>query len=192
MSADEKAYLLYLLLLLLFIGSGYLATRGERLSTTLRNALLWVIIFGGVVALYGLSDRLQQQLLPGRALSTGEAYEVVRARDGSFHLVLEVNGVPVSFLVDTGASQIVLSRDDARRIGLDPDRLAYTGRAETANGTVATAPVVLESVRLGDHVWHDVRASVNAGEMPHSLLGMSFLNRLGEVTLRGDRLILRP
>jgi aspartyl protease family protein len=72
------------------------------------------------------------------------------------------------------------------------DSLAFLGRASTANGTVKTATTVLDEVVLGDRVDHDVRASVNGGEMFGSLLGMSYLNQFSEISIRGDRLILKP
>ena len=101
-----------------------------------------------------------------------------------------INNVPVDFLVDTGASQVVLTIDDAARVGLDPDSLAYIGTAFTANGEVATAPVRLDRVELGDMVDTRVRASVNSGQMESSLLGMSYLSRFESIEIRRDVLIL--
>ena len=96
------------------------------------------------------------------------------------HYVVEamVNGTPVDFLVDTGASHVVLAPADAARLGFRPAQLRFTGRAETANGTVGLAPVTLRELRIGQLSRHGVAAVVNEAPMGISLLGMSFLDGL--------------
>jgi aspartyl protease family protein len=147
MSGDEKAYLFYLLILLFFIGAGFLFGNREKLSTTLMQASIWVLIFVGVVIGYGFKDTLQQQFAPSRAVQNADGFEIIRGNDQHFHLTLEINGQNIRFVVDTGASDIVLTQEDAKRVGIDVDGLAYLGRASTANGTVATASTVFKSVQ---------------------------------------------
>ena len=96
----------------------------------------------------------------------------------------------MDFLVDTGASQVVLNQEDAARIGLNPDTLNYSGIAQTANGEVATAPVRLDRVELGEIKDIRVIASVNSGQMESSLLGMSYLSRFKSIEIHRDILIL--
>ena len=105
-------------------------------------------------------------------------------------MVLQVNGTPVQFVVDTGATDIVLSQKDAERVGIETDSLPYLGTANTANGRVQTARVRLEEVALGDIRDTNVAAVVNGGEMQGSLLGMAYLNRFAEVTFGGGKMIL--
>jgi aspartyl protease family protein len=93
-------------------------------------------------------------------------------------------------VVDTGATDIVLTKEDAARAGLDPDSLRYLGRAGTANGEVRTAYVRLNDVRLGDITDRDVAAVVNGGQMDQSLLGMGYLQRWGRIEIAGGELIL--
>ena len=103
-----------------------------------------------VVIAYGFRDVLREELLPAEMVQVApDAIELRRGRDGHFHAELEVNGKPVRFMVDTGASDIVLSRRDAERVGLDPGALTFPGRAMTANGAVGTAAVRLGVVKLG-------------------------------------------
>jgi aspartyl protease family protein len=102
-----------------------------------------------------------------------------------------VNGTEIEFLVDTGASDIVLSRLDAARIGFDLDRLAFLGSARTANGVVPIAYGRLKTIRLGNHLDQAVSVSINGGEMDKSLLGMSYLGRFGRIEMTQDQLILR-
>lgn len=191
MSGDERAYFFYLLILLLFIGGGFLFGYRQKLSTTLQQAAIWVLIFMGVVIAYGFSDTLKRQVMPSRATQSADGYEVQRARDGHFYLTLQVNGKNIPFVVDTGATSIVLSQGDAEKVGIDLAALTYLGRAKTANGVVKTASTILDRIALGDTVDYDVRASVNGGEMDGSLLGLAYLNRFSEISMRGDRLILR-
>ncbi|MEM7439172.1 MAG: TIGR02281 family clan AA aspartic protease [Pseudomonadota bacterium] len=192
MSGSEISFGWTVLAILLFVGLAVVYGASGRISENLRNAAIWILIFVGVLLAYGARDTITQQLVPSRALETGEGYEVVRAPDGHFYLTLQINGVPVDFVVDTGATQIVLTKADARKVGLDPDTLNYVGFANTANGQVRTAQVVLNLVTLGDLQTSRVRASVNDGEMFESLLGMTYLSQFSEITIKRDRLLLVP
>ena len=115
---------------------------------------------------------------------------VPRARDGHYYLTLTINDTPVTFLVDTGASEMVLNARDARRVGIDPQDLAYLDRATTANGEVQTARVKLDSVVLGPIHDQDVTAWVNKGALEQSLLGMGYLQRYSGFEIRNNELIL--
>jgi aspartyl protease family protein len=110
---------------------------------------------------------------------------------GHFLIEARVNGVPVDFLVDTGASDIVLTLADAERLGLQPETLRFTQRFATANGEVRGAPVVLREIRIGQFSLFDMPASVNEAPLRVSLLGMSFLERLHGYGVEDGRLILR-
>ncbi len=125
---------------------------------------------------YGLWNDLQNDVQQ-KALIEGDRIEVPRAPDGHFYLSLDIAGVEVPFMIDTGASNIVLSAADARDIGIDPGSLAYVGEARTANGVVSTARVKLPSVALGPWRDQDVAAYVTSGDMDGSLLGMDYLGR---------------
>ena len=96
----------------------------------------------------------------------------------------------VDFVVDTGATDIVLTRADAARVGIDPATLRYDGRASTANGIVRSARVRLDSFRLGGVLDRDVTAVVNEGEMETSLLGMRYLQRFERLEIADNRLVL--
>ena len=102
----------------------------------------------------------------------------------TYHLTLVINGVPVHTIVDTGASDLVLTRTDAERVGLLLNELIFAGRANTANGRVETAHVKLDKVSLGPIEDRLVPALVNGGEMNRSLLGMSYLSRFASGDFR--------
>ena len=100
-----------------------------------------------------------------------------------------VNGSPITFLVDTGASDIVLTLADARRLGFIPGNLDFSEQYQTANGEVRGAPVRLRELRIGQYSLYDLEASVNEGPMTVSLLGMSFLEQLRGYQVEDGRLI---
>jgi aspartyl protease family protein len=191
MDALDTGHLVYLAILGIAVVGWFIAENRASLGQTVRTALAWAFIFLGVVAGYGLWGDIRDDVAPRQTVFTEDArVEVPRAFDGHYYLTLEVNGTPVDFVVDTGATDMVLSREDAARIGLAPDDLAYTGVASTANGEVRTARVRLEEVSLGGITDRNVSASVNAGEMSGSLLGMSYLHRFERIEIANGRLIL--
>lgn len=124
--------------------------------------------------------------------SAGDLEQIIEAGPhGHFLVEAVVNGVPVDFMVDTGASHVVLSLEDARRLGFTPDHLRFTQKFQSANGTVRAAPVELRELRIGQLRLFDLDASVNGGPLPISLLGMSFLQRLSSYEVARGRLVLR-
>jgi aspartyl protease family protein len=101
------------------------------------------------------------------------------------HVVLtaSVNGAPVRFLVDTGASAVALSPADARAAGIDPNALVFDKTTTTANGVARVAPVMLREVRIEQLSVENVPAVVDAN-LSGSLLGMSFLSLLKSFEMR--------
>jgi aspartyl protease family protein len=190
---DDTANLLYLILLFLFVaGSYFLVSRG-RIGQILTQAAIWALIFLGTIAAYGLWPDIRAALIPTQAAVVtpeGKAVTVPRAINGHYYLELRVNGTPVVFTVDTGATDLVLSHDDARRAGIDPDDLAYLGSADTANGMVRTARVTLDEVALEGIVDRGVRAVVTDGQLDGSLLGMSYLHLFSRLEIADGELIL--
>lgn len=112
-------------------------------------------------------------------------------RRGHFVFTGKVDGRPVTFMADTGASIVALTYEDARRAGLSPSSLDFNARVSTANGIARVAPVTLSRVRVGSITLRDVRAAVaEKGALEVNLLGMSFLGRLDSFNLSGGELVL--
>lgn len=190
MSPDDKAYAFYLILFLVFIGGSYAFSQRDRMGKAMREGLIWVLIFGGIIIGFGFKDTLISQLFPSSPITDGDSITLRKSNNGHFHALVEVNGQPIDFIVDTGASSLVLSQKDAASVGIDVESLAFTGRAYTANGVTGTASVRLEEVKMGPFRDRNVRASVNEGALFGSLLGMDYLSRFGQITINGDRLTL--
>jgi aspartyl protease family protein len=112
---------------------------------------------------------------------------------GHFSATPAINGTRLSMMVDTGASVVVLSEEDATLAGIRPRPAEFTAMMSTANGMTLGAPVLLREVRLDDIVVRDVRAVVlQRGKLSGSLLGMTFLSRLSGFEISKDRLLLKP
>ncbi len=135
------------------------------------------------------SDPLGQQA--ARPDATGDELIVRAGRNGQFMVDAIVDGVEIRFLVDTGASSVVLTAEDAERLGYRLDGLEYSERYQTANGEIRGAPVILPELRIGDLEIEDVRSSVIRAPLSTSLLGMTFLSRLESFEVRAEGLILR-
>jgi aspartyl protease family protein len=193
-----------LAILAALVGSLVVLLRHERLGSTLRSILAWVAIGLALVAGYSFKDELEPlwqrvagNLVPAQPVSLGPGVTALRAaNDGHFHTLAEVTvgGNPaqrVQFMIDTGASDVALSRADARRLGIDLERLSFDVPYSTANGTSFGARVRLDRVRIGEVVVENVAGSVVSGELDRSLLGMSFLRRLSGFEFRGNDLVLR-
>lgn len=114
--------------------------------------------------------------------------ELRRGPDGHFYAEAQVNGTTIRFLIDTGASVVVLTRRDAQRAGiqLPSERATAMG----AGGPIEVIPVTLDRVAVGGIEARGVRAAI-ADETPVSLLGQSYLQRVGSVEIRGDTMVLR-
>lgn len=191
MSGDDIGTLVYLGLLgavLVF----WLVLQGRNsMNKMLQQMAVWVLIFLGVIAAVGLWGDIRQTVASQQTVMASEGrIALPRAQDGHYYVTLEVNGQPIRFMVDTGASGTVLTRADAEKAGLSEDDFAYYSEAMTANGRVRTAPVTLERVSLGPFTDEDVSAYVNEGEMAQSLLGMSYLQRYDRLEIAGGELVL--
>lgn len=143
-----------------------------------------LLSLGNDVAVVEVEGRRQSLLLGATpvnlsgAPSAGAGTRIVLSAGSGGHFTSagSINGRPVLFMVDTGASLVALSQSEADRIGLDY-RKSPRGLVQTANGTVAVHSVRLSNLRLGDVQVYDVAAVVMPAQMPTVLLGNSFLNR---------------
>lgn len=197
-SGGDWGWLAFRILLLVGILSSVMA-RGLPGGQTARYGLAWLAIM--VVLFVGYSfredaafviGRVTSEIAPGFVSSAKPGELVVsRSGDGAFYVMGQVNGVPVRFLIDTGASTVVLSPADAERVGVDLASLNFVGEFETANGIGRGAPFTADSLRVGAIERTQFRMAVNRAPMSSSLLGMRFFEHLQSVELRGSKLYLR-
>jgi aspartyl protease family protein len=198
LSTDDFGSLAYKLAILVFLGAAVLTMFRERFTQAVTAALLWVVV--GLVLVIGYSyrfelsnvaDRVMAELIPGHVISHGRTVEVARTNAGDFDISARINGVRVPMVLDTGASSVVLTQQDAKAAGLPLEVLNYTVSIDTANGRTRAAQVTLDRLAVGGLEERSVEALiVQPGQLRTSLLGMSFLNRLQGWQVSGDRLIM--
>ncbi len=191
MSEHQIGNQFYLILLGAAVTLWFFAQNRNSLGRTMQHAMVWALLFLGVIAAVGLWGDIRRTVLPQQTVLADQGrIELPRAPDGHYYVTADINGHPTRFVVDTGASEIVLSAEDAAAAGIAGDDLIFSGRAYSANGPVATAPVTLDSVAIGAIEDRNVRAWVNEGEMNISLLGMSYLQRYDKIEITDGALVL--
>ncbi len=168
-----------------------------------RQYLKYAAIWTGIIAVLALGyayraelaqvpRKLQLAFNVGTPVTIGERTLVVpQGEDGSYVVDALMNGKRVRFVVDTGATETVLSPADARRLGIPVDTLTYGYESETANGKGYSAAYDATSLAVGTIRLDGFRMMVNKAPMSGSLLGMSFLQRLDAFEFRDRQLILK-
>ncbi len=194
---DRFASLVAMVALLILLGG---AAFSGRLREDMRNILIWLVFAGVLVAGYAYRDvllpvasRVTGELVPAQPMVTQDGIALRRDASGHFRARARVNGEGLDMLIDTGASRVSLSFDDARAVGIDIDTLDFVAPVSTANGEVFMAATRLRLVEIGPIAVNDVRAFVAPrGALSTSVIGESFLSRLPGYTVRGDTLTLNP
>lgn len=184
---------------LALLSAGVIVGRRFTARAALRNVGIWVAVAAVLMLGYTYRDsledagsRLRAELVPGYAISTApHTLTLTASDDGGFHIMGTVNGAPVDFLVDTGASDIVLSPADAARAGIPIAGLDYARRYETAHGEGRGATITVPTLTVGPLHFTNVEVSVDQSAMTSSLLGMAFLRRLDSFAVERHRLVLR-
>ena len=187
----------------MLIGSAVFG-RGTGIYETLKQLGIWVLIIlmlmAGYVFRFDLQDiasRFSGGIIPGSPISTSDqngrnTVTLIRSDNGHFEAAAGVNGQTIRFLVDTGATAIVLSARDAQAAGIDPNQLNFSIRTQTANGTGRAARATIDAFYLGGIERRNMSVLVaEPGRLGQSLLGQQFLESLHSYEKRGDRLTLR-
>jgi aspartyl protease family protein len=201
---DDTLRFVYLAALLVLLVGSVGIGRGRR-AGQLRHLGIWLLIVGALIAVYTYREPVLElarpvlaELTPSRAVTIegpdGEqSLAIRRSNDGHFHLDATVNGTPVRFLIDTGASTTVLSAADAKRVGIDPKTLSFDRPVQTANGTAFYASAWLHTLVIGPYRLASVPVGIMPeGAMDMSLLGMNTINRFSSWGVQGDKMVLTP
>jgi len=159
----------------LLIGGGYAAKYVDRIAAAPPHA--------------AVASAATQS--PREPVSSGRSLTVEASRGGHFAVQSRVNGVFTDFMVDTGASVVVLRETDAANAGMHPTPADYTAVVSTANGKVKAAPVKVDRIEGGGISVYDVQAMVLPDDiLGNNLLGMAFLSRLKRYEVAGGRLVM--
>jgi aspartyl protease family protein len=137
-------------------------------------------------------DAVQRQAAEAPAGSAFDRTVTIQAAEnGHFYTTATVNGRDVDIVVDTGATAVALTYEDAEKIGLSIKDSDFTQVSQTANGQSRVAPVTIDEIRIGDISVKNVECLVTEpGVLFQSLLGMTFLRQLSRMDIRGRELVL--
>jgi aspartyl protease family protein len=199
LSQQQAGEALVMVLVLIIVAGGAFARR-RRASELLVGLLLWIGVFGIVLAGYAyradimsVATRVYGELAPGRPVVDQRTGAVTfrRGLSGHFEVDAKINGAAIPLIFDTGASAMVLTSSDARRAGIDPVGLRFDTAVSTANGMGKAAMVTLDTINVGGIVRHKIRAYITeGGALDTSLLGMTFLETLSRYVVTPDSLEL--
>ena len=200
-SSGDDVYLevVQLVGILALVSSGLVYVQRIKFGEVIRNISIWTGLVSILLLGYTYRTELSHvvylvggELIPGQAIVSGTSELMITASDDNhFYVNGKANGKRVRFLIDTGASEIVLSPRAAERIGVDLETLRFTQQYQTANGIGFGANHWLESFSIGSFKFSETKVSINQSAMSQSLLGMSFLKMLKSFEFRGDKLYLR-
>lgn len=195
---EQQTGALLPLVILLIVFAGGAFVRRRKVGELFGNLIIWIGIFAVAMTGYayrddlsGVASRVFGELMPGAAVVDAESGTVTfrRGRGGHFQIEATINGARIPLIFDTGASAVVLTADDARAAGIDPETLVYDVRVSTANGTGRAASVLLDLIEVGGIERRRIRAFVaEDGALDTSLLGMTFLQTLERYTVSGNSL----
>jgi aspartyl protease family protein len=169
----------------------------------MRNILILavaVLLIGGYVARFAdqtvmhpeaHAAAVQPSYQPREPVSSGRSLILDADRQGHFKVDARIEGRHLDFMVDTGASLVIIRESDAAQIGIRPMRSDYTAAVSTANGKIKAAPAKLERVEVGGITVYDVPALVLPDDaLWQNLLGVSFLSRLKRYEYANGRMVL--
>lgn len=194
MSDGQGPQILYFIILLVMVGSSLAAMR-IPMGKALKMALLWVAIFGLGFLVFafrgeftGLGTRLRAEAT-GAAIADGKELRIPIGDDGHFHVDATVNGQPVRFMVDSGASTTTISTADARKAGMEFElRRAVVN---TANGPTQVIQSYANRLDIGSISRTDFPVDISQQD-DMNLLGMNFLSTLQGWRVEGTYLVLQP
>jgi aspartyl protease family protein len=200
MQSNEWINILYLILLLAFIASSIFTRGNIPILRAIKYISIWAAIAIFVIILYSfrfdfisLKNRFLGELNPSNIQVNSADKIIINMSYGNhFYANVKINNKNIRFLIDTGATDMVLSLRDARRVGIDLERLIFSKPYQTANGISYGASVILRDIKFGNLNLKNIPASVNNSDMGVSLLGMSFLRNFTKYEFYQDKLILTP
>jgi aspartyl protease family protein len=159
-----------------------------------------VLLIGGYVARFAdqtvmhpdaQAAAVEPAYQPREPVSSGRSLILDADRQGHFKVDARIEGRHLDFMVDTGASLVIIRESDAAQIGIRPMRSDYTATVSTANGKIKAAPVKIERIEIGGITVYDVPALVLPDEaLWQNLLGMTFLSRLKRYEYANGRMVL--
>jgi len=197
---ENWANLIYLGVFLGFLLYGLAVSKTIKAKEIIRYSAYWLGIALVLVIVYsyrsefkGFTNKISGELNPSSARLDENGSITINSSIGDhFYVNLLINNKKVRLMVDTGATDLTLSLRDAKKVGINIDKLIFNKRYHTANGISRGASVNLDHIRISDLEFDNVKASVNQGRMNNSLMGINFLKRFKKYEFSDNKLVLTP
>jgi aspartyl protease family protein len=195
---DYQTIAYLFIIILLIVNMIFTIFSKNNVKILSKQLLAWIIIFLIICVGYAfkfelnyLSQRVLSVLIPSYSWVDSQGRIVIsRGSDSHFYINAIVNGIMIKFMVDTGASDVALTLNDAKKLKLDLSKLNYNKTYSTANGIITGASIRLDSMEIGAGIFKNVEAHLGSGNLDVSLLGMSVLERFKVFKIDRDMLIL--
>jgi aspartyl protease family protein len=195
---DQALAFVYLLGCLVLVLSA-LAVHRAPIGKMLKMALAWMLIFAAGFAIFALREDFSAlgRRIAAAAWGGGESAQqtqggelrIAMAEDGHFWVDGQLNGQPVRFLIDSGATVTTISRETAERVGIEPGGRAV--RVDTANGNVLVDRARADTLKLGPIERSDIGVAIARGDTIN-VIGMNLLSTLSRWSVENRTLVLRP
>jgi len=198
-SSDWSSFI-YLLILIIVLFLSFKNQQDNSLSSKkiIQYILIWLglalfalLLYGYRFELIDVKNRVYSTLFPSNAIVRNhEQLEISISPDNHFYMIVRINNKPVKFMIDTGASDIVIDKKLAQELGINLNNLYYDKIFKTANGEVFGSSIYFDEVGISSIKFYNVSASITSSDMSVPLLGMSFLKRFYKYEFYQDKLIL--
>jgi aspartyl protease family protein len=201
LTSNDWSNFIYLLILIIVLIISY-KNQQDNYNLSTKNiikyiiiwcvfALISLILYGYRYELIDVKNRVYSILFPSKAVVRNhEQLEISISQDNHFYLVVKINNKSVKFMIDTGASEVVIDKKLAEELGFDLNNLYYDKVFQTANGKVYGSSIFFSEVMVSSIKFYNVSASITNSDLAVPLLGMSFLKRFYKYEFYRDKLIL--
>lgn len=190
LTQGEWTNLIYSILLLsMMISSMFIRSTTDN-GKKFKNLAIWLVIILVVALLYN-NRFLFKNFVPYQAYDTGNnELKITKSNDNHFYIAINIDNKKVLFLIDTWATTTTLTLNDAKKLGIDIDRLNFNIPLNTANGVSFGASTEVYNIKIGDFTIDSMWVIVSKDLDGKSLLGMNFLNKLNGYDIRQDKMTL--
>jgi aspartyl protease family protein len=195
---EDMGSLIYMVVLLMLVTSSLLAHR-LPIAQMARMLLSWLLIFAAVFLVFSYRvefarvwDRVSANLSPRPSVSSDGSVHIPKSPDGHFWVTASVNGKPVRFMVDSGATVTSMSAQTAQMAGIDLNAIGFPALVQTANGTIEMRRARISTFAVETIQREDMAVLVSDALGDTNLLGMNFLSSLNGWRIEGEEMILNP
>jgi aspartyl protease family protein len=195
--SQEWSNIIYVIILIVLLIMGF-SNKELSLKKFFEYAGLWIIIALVALILYSyrfeffeVKDRVLSDLFPSKAINKNHQQLTINvSQDGHYYLSIKIKNLPVRFMIDTGASEVVIDKNLAIKLGYDLKNINYNKVFQTANGETYGASIYFDEVDVSGIKFYNIQGSITDSRLATPLLGMTFLQKFYKYEFYRNKLIL--